>query len=185
MLGGRFWEWANGQDAVRRLETTSKRGNRRTARFTAGFGERPHFLAGLDLVKLSSALRDQAQDGGDVRVGEDGGPRLSDGGQLNSDRPPARPLFVDRAPAISSFPMPDSPLMTTEKGDVATRGILALRCGWRKPTWILPTTPTMVKEAIAFAPAAYIRHDGLPDPRNLDARGVEQLEWVPGIATAS
>ena len=39
-------------------------------------------------------------------------------------------------------------------------------------TWILPTTPTMVTEAIAFAPAAFIRHGVLPDPRCLDARGV-------------
>ena len=31
-----------------------------------------------------------------------------------------------------------------------------------KITWILPTTPTMVKEAIAFAPAAFIRHGALP-----------------------
>ena len=47
-------------------------------------------------------------------------------------------------------------------------------------TWILPTTPTMVKEAIAFAPAAFIRHGALPDPRCLDARGGERHEWVPG-----
>jgi len=47
-------------------------------------------------------------------------------------------------------------------------------------TWILPTTPTMVKEAIACAPAAFIRHGALPDPRCLDARGGELHEWVPG-----
>ena len=47
-------------------------------------------------------------------------------------------------------------------------------------TWILPTTPTMVTEAIAFAPAAFIRHGVLPDPRCLDARGGERHDWVPG-----
>ena len=44
-----------------------------------------------------------------------------------------------------------------------------------KITWILPTTPTMVQEAIAFAPAAFIRHGALPDPRCLDARGVSDM----------
>ena len=51
---------------------------------------------------------------------------------------------------------------------------------FQKITWILPTTPTMVQEAIAFAPAAFIRHGALPDPRCLDARGGERHEWVPG-----
>ena len=34
-------------------------------------------------------------------------------------------------------------------------------------TWILPTTPTMVKETVAFVPTAYIRHGAhlLPGPR--------------------
>ena len=49
-----------------------------------------------------------------------------------------------------------------------------------KITWILPTTPTMVKEAIAFAPAAFIRHGALPDPRCLDARGVSDMSGSLG-----
>lgn len=35
-------------------------------------------------------------------------------------------------------------------------------------------------EAIAYAPAAFIRHGALPNPRDLDARGGEHPVWIPG-----
>lgn len=35
-------------------------------------------------------------------------------------------------------------------------------------------------EAIAYAPAAFIRHGALPNPRDLDARGGEHHVWIPG-----
>ena len=34
-------------------------------------------------------------------------------------------------------------------------------------------------DSVLFAPAAFIRHSVLPDPRDLDARGGEKHEWVP------
>ena len=30
-----------------------------------------------------------------------------------------------------------------------------------------------------FAPAAFLRHGAVPDPRDLDARGGERYEWTP------
>ena len=41
-------------------------------------------------------------------------------------------------------------------------------------TWVLPDVPFMRQNAIVYAPAAFIRHGALPDPRDLDARGGER-----------
>ena len=49
-----------------------------------------------------------------------------------------------------------------------------------KITWILPTTPTMVKEAIAFAPAAFIRHGALPDQHVADEHDATDLDSSHG-----
>ena len=46
-------------------------------------------------------------------------------------------------------------------------------------TWILPDAPFMRWNAIVYAPAAFIRHGALPDPRDLDARGGERYAWTP------
>ncbi|MCY4096994.1 MAG: hypothetical protein OXF40_01855 [Rhodospirillales bacterium] len=46
-------------------------------------------------------------------------------------------------------------------------------------TWVLPDIPFMRRNAILYAPAAFIRHGALPDPRDLDARGGERHAWVP------
>lgn len=45
--------------------------------------------------------------------------------------------------------------------------------------WVLPTVPFMRRNAILYAPAAFIRHGALPDPRELDARGGERHAWAP------
>lgn len=45
--------------------------------------------------------------------------------------------------------------------------------------WVLPTVPYMRRNAILYAPGAFIRHGALPDPRDLDARGGEHHAWVP------
>ena len=45
--------------------------------------------------------------------------------------------------------------------------------------WVLPTISSTRLNAIRFAPAAFIRHGALPDPRDLDSRGGEIHEWVP------
>lgn len=45
-------------------------------------------------------------------------------------------------------------------------------------TWVLPDVPFMRRNAIVYAPAAFIRHGALPDPRDLDTRGGERHAWT-------
>lgn len=45
--------------------------------------------------------------------------------------------------------------------------------------WVIPNGAPMRRDAIRFAPAAFIRHGALPDPADLDARGGERHAWVP------
>ena len=45
--------------------------------------------------------------------------------------------------------------------------------------WVVPAGAPMRRDAIRFAPAAFIRHGALPDPRDLDARGGERHAWLP------
>ena len=45
--------------------------------------------------------------------------------------------------------------------------------------WALPAIDHIRMNAIRFAPAAFIRHGALPDPRDLDRRGGEVHEWIP------
>ena len=45
--------------------------------------------------------------------------------------------------------------------------------------WALPTGGRVRRNAILYAPAAFVRHGALPDPRDLDARGGEHRAWVP------
>ncbi len=51
---------------------------------------------------------------------------------------------------------------------------------FREIAWIIGTTHEEHLVATAYAPAAFIRHGALPDPRSLDARGGERHVWVPG-----
>ena len=46
--------------------------------------------------------------------------------------------------------------------------------------WVLPEPELddMRQDAIWYAPAAFIRHGVLPDPRDLDRRGGERHDWV-------
>lgn len=46
-------------------------------------------------------------------------------------------------------------------------------------TWVLPDVDWIRSNALAFAPAAFIRHGTLPDPRDLDERCGEYRAWVP------
>ena len=46
-------------------------------------------------------------------------------------------------------------------------------------TWVLPKTSIMRRDALMFAPAAFLRHGAIPDPCDLDARGGERGEWMP------
>ena len=46
-------------------------------------------------------------------------------------------------------------------------------------TWVVTDIHSMRMDAIAFAPAAFIRHGALPDPRDLDHRCGEHRAWVP------
>ena len=46
--------------------------------------------------------------------------------------------------------------------------------------WVLPEPELddMRQDALWYAPAAFIRHGVLPDPRDLDRRGGERHDWV-------
>ena len=46
--------------------------------------------------------------------------------------------------------------------------------------WVLSPVPVIRMDALMFAPAAFLRHGAIPDPRDLDGRGGEQYEWTPG-----
>ena len=46
-------------------------------------------------------------------------------------------------------------------------------------TWVVTDIHCIRMDAIAFAPAAFIRHGALPDPRDLDHRGGERHAWLP------
>ena len=45
--------------------------------------------------------------------------------------------------------------------------------------WVVPAGASMRRDAVRFAPAAFIRHGALPDPKDLDARGGERHGWLP------
>ncbi|MCY4187490.1 MAG: hypothetical protein OXD30_03300 [Bryobacterales bacterium] len=45
--------------------------------------------------------------------------------------------------------------------------------------WVVARTRLAGLDSVLFAPAAFIRHSVLPDPRDLDARGGEKHEWIP------
>ena len=47
-------------------------------------------------------------------------------------------------------------------------------------TWVLSRIPLIRENALLYAPPAFRRHGALPDPRDLDRRGGEWFEWVPG-----
>ena len=46
--------------------------------------------------------------------------------------------------------------------------------------WVIARNPAIAADSVLYAPAAFIRHSVLPDPLDLDARGGEKQEWVPG-----
>lgn len=46
-------------------------------------------------------------------------------------------------------------------------------------TWVVTDVPSIRMDAIAFAPAAFIRHGALPDPRDFDHRCGEHRAWAP------
>ncbi len=46
-------------------------------------------------------------------------------------------------------------------------------------TWVAATQPAIRMNALMYAPAAFLRHGAVPDPRDLDPRGGEQDAWAP------
>ena len=46
-------------------------------------------------------------------------------------------------------------------------------------TWVLARTPLIRVNSLMYAPAAFLRHGAVPDPRDLDRRGGEHHEWAP------
>ncbi len=46
--------------------------------------------------------------------------------------------------------------------------------------WVLSPVPVIRMEALMFAPAAFLRHGAIPDPRDLDDRGGERMSGPLG-----
>ena len=46
-------------------------------------------------------------------------------------------------------------------------------------TWVLSPIPIIRMQSLMYAPAAFLRHGAIPDPRDLDSRGGERCEWTP------
>ena len=46
-------------------------------------------------------------------------------------------------------------------------------------TWVLARARGIREESLMFAPAAFLRHGAIPDPRDLDGRGGERHQWTP------
>ena len=46
-------------------------------------------------------------------------------------------------------------------------------------TWVVSKLRSIRMNALMFAPAAFLRHGALPDPRDLDGRGGERHQWTP------
>ena len=46
--------------------------------------------------------------------------------------------------------------------------------------WVIPANPAAARDSVLYAPGAFIRHGALADPADLDARGGETREWIPG-----
>ncbi len=46
--------------------------------------------------------------------------------------------------------------------------------------WVISTNAVVARDSVLYAPGAFIRHGALPDPADLDARGGETREWIPG-----
>ena len=46
-------------------------------------------------------------------------------------------------------------------------------------TWVLSPIRSGRMESLMYAPAAFLRHGAIPDPRDLDSRGGERYEWTP------
>ena len=46
-------------------------------------------------------------------------------------------------------------------------------------TWVLSPLPSIRMHSLMFAPAAFLRHGAIPDPRDLDRRRGERYAWTP------
>ena len=45
-------------------------------------------------------------------------------------------------------------------------------------TWLVSPLAAARWDSLMYAPAAFLRHGAIPDPRDLDARGGERHEWI-------
>ena len=48
------------------------------------------------------------------------------------------------------------------------------------PPWVISRNPAIAADSVHYAPPAFQRHGALPDPLDLDPRGGELHEWIPG-----
>ena len=46
-------------------------------------------------------------------------------------------------------------------------------------TWVLARARRIRLNSLMYAPAAFLRHGAIPDPRDLDRRGGERHDWAP------
>ena len=51
---------------------------------------------------------------------------------------------------------------------------------FQEPPWVIARTGAIAVDSRRYAPPAFQRHGALPDPLDLDPRGGELHEWIPG-----
>ena len=49
--------------------------------------------------------------------------------------------------------------------------------------WVLSPIPIIRRQALRSAPATFLRHGAIPDPRDMDTRGGESTEWAEPMDT--
>ena len=50
---------------------------------------------------------------------------------------------------------------------------------FQRRTWVVSRTRQIRLDSLMYAPAAFLRHGAVPDPRDLDRRGGERDDWAP------
>lgn len=48
------------------------------------------------------------------------------------------------------------------------------------PPWVISRNRAIAADSVHYSPPAFQRHGALPDPLDLDPRGGELYEWLPG-----
>ena len=97
--------------------------------------------------------------------------------------------FHGRSAAVQRAALKERVPLTGTRWDALLAAVVehvAWLHGLDRPAWVdeperfLDSTWVLSENALLYAPPAFRRHGALPDPRDLDRRGGEWFEWVPG-----